>query len=100
MKMKRTIILTITLLAAQPTMACHIHKIWRYPWPQKCGSTIPSLHIEIPSTVRTQPKFEIPDICTHVGDYNPREYGLCRLRYELKVYIANEQEETNKSKIK
>jgi hypothetical protein len=29
------------MLAADPALACRLHSIWHYPWPQRCAAVAP-----------------------------------------------------------
>lgn len=99
--MRRSVVVLSMLLVAPPATACHLHKVWNYPYPQKCEYTRVALAYKpkedlkddskikkVLAPVQPDPIKDIFPICL-LGKGSDREYGLCLLKHQLDILYAN-----------
>src|SRR5579864_3583231 len=87
--MRKTLIIA-TILLSTPASACKLHKVWHYPYPQKCYTALaphnyyhPSsriVKVDVPQTSREIPSLPGP------SEKDLRQEAMERLKYEMLIY--------------
>lgn len=95
--MRKAILVASMLLVAQPVLAsCHLHRVWRYPYPQRCGYTRvalaykPKVDLKNDTIIKKvfapieQDPFKDVLVPNCIYDaINERAYGICMLKYKM-----------------
>jgi hypothetical protein len=89
--MLKYLLLTSSLLAANPALACHRFHVWRYPYPQRCQVAHVVYHapekkdyyVEIVETKPIKP--QEPDLRTPEQIQESKEHDAAMVKYHDEI---------------